>query len=139
MNTAPFKFGTIVTKMHFVNREEEKMHLISNFKNSINTIILSPRRWGKSSLVKEAGRLCNDENIKFCFIDMLFVRSEEEFYTIYAKEVLKQTSSKIDEIISSSKEFFKQLIPKITFSADFQNEFSIGFDWNEIKKTEMRF
>ncbi len=134
MNTSPFKFGTVVTSMHFVNRETEKTHLINNFKNSINTIILSPRRWGKSSLVKEASRLCNDEYIKFCFIDMLFVRNEEEFYTVYAKEVLKQTSSKFEEVIATSKEFFKQLIPKITFSADFQNEFSIGFDWNEIKK-----
>jgi len=36
------------------DREKETGHLAVNFKSVINTIIISPRRWGKSSLVEKA-------------------------------------------------------------------------------------
>ena len=54
MTTATFKFGKAVQGTNFTNRESEINVLQSNFENLISTMIVSSRRWGKSSLVKKA-------------------------------------------------------------------------------------
>ena len=48
----PFIFGKSADIINFTDREEESQHLEMNFKSLINTIIISPRRWGKTSLVE---------------------------------------------------------------------------------------
>ena len=60
----PFIFGKLVSGADFTNRTEEIIHLKSNFCSGINTIMISPRRWGKSSLVEKAKREVMAENKK---------------------------------------------------------------------------
>ena len=52
----PFIFGKIASGDEFTDREDETKHLIRNFLAGINTILISPRRWGKSSLVTKAAK-----------------------------------------------------------------------------------
>ena len=53
----PFVFGKIATEKNFTDREQETAYLVKHFTSLINTIIISPRRWGKSSLVNKAAEL----------------------------------------------------------------------------------
>ena len=48
---APFVYGRIADDLNFTDRKNEVALLTQNFKNLINTVIISPRRWGKTSLV----------------------------------------------------------------------------------------
>jgi len=74
-------FGKTVQEFGFVNRKKDIEHLWLNMKSGINTILISPRRWGKSSLVNHTAAIKNDtKNIRWCFIDMFSVRSEANFY-----------------------------------------------------------
>ena len=75
----PFIFGKIATEKNFTDREKETADLVQNFMSLINTIIISPRRWGKSSLVNKAAKLAmaQDSNLRICHIDLFNVRSEE--------------------------------------------------------------
>lgn len=132
----PFAFGTLVSEDKFVNRELDKARLIQNFSSGINTILISPRRWGKSSLVKESARLYQEQNKKnrVCFIDMFSIRSEEEFYTVLAKEVIKVSSSKWEDWINDSKTFFKQIIPKFSISSGQETDLSLSLDWDDAKQ-----
>ena len=50
---SPFIFGNTVSTKSFTNREEEALKLSRNLLGGTNTIIISPRRWGKSSLVEK--------------------------------------------------------------------------------------
>ncbi len=43
----PFIFGKIATEKNFTDREKETAELVQNFTSLNNTIIISPRRWGK--------------------------------------------------------------------------------------------
>lgn len=52
MNT-PFVYGRIADKENFTDRKEELEMLIQNFSGLVNTIIISPRRWSKTSLVNQ--------------------------------------------------------------------------------------
>ncbi len=133
----PFIFGKIVTGDKFIDREDEQARLINNFKAGINSVLISPRRWGKSSLVSKAAKRLErqDKSVKFCFLDLFNIRTEEEFYTEFAKELLRISSSKLEERIESAKRFLKHITPKFQIGIDPSADFSINFDWEEVKKS----
>ena len=131
----PFVFGKIATEKNFTDREVETACLIQNFTSLINTIIISPRRWGKSSLVNKAAKLAmeQDDRLRICHIDLFNVRNEEHFYSLLAKKVIAATSTKWDEAVENAKTFFTHLVPKISIGTDPTNEISIDFDWEAVK------
>lgn len=133
----PFLYGRIADSKEFTNREEEIMLLETNFLGNVNTILISPRRWGKSSLVKKVAEdvIKKNHQIKVCFINIQNIRNEEEFYTYYATELIKATSTKAEEWIEASRDFLGRFIPKISFGVDSQNDFSLSLDWKEIKNS----
>ena len=136
MKNAPFIYGTTVSQYSFTNREQEAKRLKDNLLGGINTTIISPRRWGKSSLVEKVILDINNNNpeIKTIIIDLFSISSEEEFLEIFAKEVIKASSTKWQEWIISGKNFFKKLIPKLSVGLDPNTDFSLSFDWTELKK-----
>lgn len=132
----PFVFGRLADTVNFTNRKKEQKILKENFLALNNTIIISPRRWGKSSLVSFVANSLQKEDttIKICKIDLFNIRNEEDFYTVLAQNILQTTSSsKIEELVTNTKKFLSHLLPKISFSADGQSEISFGFEWNDIK------
>jgi hypothetical protein len=132
---SPFLFGKAVASEEFVNRIGDIKHLWLNMISGINTVLISPRRWGKSSLVKQVAQLkSSDKQTRWCFIDMFAVRNEEEFYEKLSREVIKTTSTKWEEWVKSAKDFFRHLIPKVTFGTDPINDFSVSFELEELKK-----
>jgi len=136
MKNLPFIFGKASDSINFTDREEEISRLETNFKSLINTTIISPRRWGKTSLVENVAGIirAEDKKIKVCMLDIFNVRSEPEFYEYFAKEVLKGTSSRWEEMVENAKMFLSHLLPQITLSPDTQAEISFGIGWENIKK-----
>jgi AAA+ ATPase superfamily predicted ATPase len=136
MSKSPFLFGTTVSVDSFTNREEEVEKLIKNLTQGINTMLISPRRWGKSSLVEKVIYKLNAEKSQFrtVSIDLFSVSSEEEFLELFAKEVIKASSPVLQDWVNAGKEFFQQLIPKLSLGLDPLTDFSLSFDWNELKK-----
>ena len=51
---SPFQFGTLATEENFIDRVEDRAMLKQMLASHINVMLISPRRWGKSSLVKKA-------------------------------------------------------------------------------------
>ncbi|MBA3899234.1 MAG: ATP-binding protein [Bacteroidetes bacterium] len=136
MSETPFIFGKLAEGLEFTDREAETAHLVQNFNSLTNTILISPRRWGKSSLVLKASELARkkNKNIRFCFIDLYNVKSDEEFYNLLAMEVLKASSTKIEEIASLAAKFLKQIIPRISINPEAGSDISLGFEWRQLKK-----
>ena len=132
---APFIFGKIASGTDFTDREKESHRLIANFHSGINSILISPRRWGKSSLVLKSvtSTVKANPKVKVCFIDVFNIRSESEFYEELARQVLTASSGKFEEIIQTSKKFLSKLIPKLSISPEGVGDFTIGFDVKELK------
>ena len=112
---SPFIFGRKAVGNSFTDREQETARLISNFRNRLNTILISPRRWGKSSLVKKAGDLTSSESLKVIFIDAFSLRDATQFYTVLATEVIKGTSNTIETWVEHVKRFFSRLSPRFSW------------------------
>lgn len=130
----PFVFGKIATDKNFTDRELETATLVSHFKSLTNTIIISPRRWGKSSLVYKAANAAmeQDDKLRICHIDLFNIRDEEHFYSLLAQKVISVTSSKWDETIDIVKRFFSRLSPKITIGTDPMNEVAVDFEMKDV-------
>jgi len=133
---SPFKYGRIVTGDSFINRSEEIKRIRQNIDSGINTLLISPRRWGKSSLIKQVAYLNKDKKTKFAFIDFFNIRTEEDFLEKYTTEVIKCTISKKEELLQAGKNFFQKVIPSFSFGADPVSDFSISFSWKEAKKAK---
>lgn len=136
MKNSPFIYGNTVSDKSFTNREKEVSKLKSNLINGINTSIISPRRWGKSSLVEKVCQEIDREHpeIKIILIDLFTISSQEEFLEAFAREVIKVSSSKWEEWLTNGKELFKTLTPIFSFGVDPQHDFRLSFDWVELKK-----
>lgn len=133
----PFIFGKIASGDAFTDRETEQARLAANIDSGINSILISPRRWGKSSLVFKVSQTLSKKrgDLRFCFIDLFSIRGEEEFYTTLARETLRAAYPKWRERLEAARKFFHKISPKITLSSAPANDFSIGFDWKEIEKS----
>jgi hypothetical protein len=136
MKNSPFIFGTTVLDDAFINRKDEILRLTTNLAGGINTTLISPRRYGKSSLVEKVvtGLMKSDKNIRVVIIDLFTVSTSEQFLEKFAREVIKSSSSKWQDWIKNTRTFFRVLIPKIHVGVDPTYDFSISFDWQEIKK-----
>ena len=121
-----FVYGVAVTDYNFTGRKEETRRLKQNFENGINSILISPRRWGKTSLVDHVCRQLEGSGIITVRIDIFGCRSEYDFYNVLAAEVLKQTASKVHLWMDEAKDFLTRLTPKIHFPVDGTNEISVS-------------
>ena len=125
----PFVFGVATSGENFTDREKETERLLLNFTHGVNTILISPRRWGKTSLVKKVAQMAQTGKRKVVYMDIFSCRTEQEFYRLWATSVLKQTSSKWDEWIENAKLFLSHINPKISIGTDPMNDFSINFEY----------
>jgi uncharacterized protein len=131
---SPFLYGKTVTEDAFTNRSADIKRLTGNLQNHINTILISPRRWGKSSLVKKVTAGISSRNTRVIMLDLMSIRNEEQFYQVLATETIKATSNKLTEWIETGKEFLKHITPKISLGADPMQDFEISFEWKELEK-----
>lgn len=122
----PFIFGIPVEDEHFIGREEEIQRLANNFRYGVNTILLSPRRWGKTSLVNKVARLVASKDLIVVKIDIFPCRNEYDFYNTFSSAILKQTASRFEEWKDLAKGFIERLSPKISLSPETQSEFTIS-------------
>ena len=124
---SPFQYGTVVSKECFVNRVEERKQLKELLSSGINVMLISPRRWGKSSLVKVAmdELMHEDSNVRVCFIDAFSIKSEQEFYRTFAKEVISCAASTLEKKIEDIKHFLQGISPSVTLKSDLSNSLSL--------------
>ncbi len=125
---SPFQYGKAVADKHFVGRKKEVERLTANLTNGINTILISPRRWGKTSLVKRCKAYMTSSRCQVVFMDIYACRNEYEFYNMFAKELVRQTSSHIDELYNTLKELLGRIVPKIAIKGDPTCEYSLSLD-----------
>ena len=120
-----FEFGKTVSGSTFTDREKETTKLISNFNYGVNTFIVSPRRWGKTSLVKKVKGLTENKNLKVVYLDVQRCRNKEEFCERLASAVLTQTANKMEEWMENAKDFLSRFSIGVNANPDPMGEMSL--------------
>ncbi len=138
----PFLYGRIAENENFTNRKREVELLMRNFQSLVNTVIISPRRWGKTSLVHKVAQLIDQESndLLICQVDIFNCRTEEEFYAALANVLLKATTGAWEEFIGSVKKYLSRLAPVVSISDTSQTyelTFGINFKDNPMSYDEI--
>ena len=128
MENKPFVFGVAASGDNFTDRESETARLLMNFRSGVNTVLISPRRWGKTSLVRKVCRLAQTDELKIVYLDIFSCRSDADFYDAFASAVLKQTSTKVEEWMENIRQFLSRISPKISLGADPAADFSFSLE-----------
>jgi AAA+ ATPase superfamily predicted ATPase len=131
----PFTFGKVVSGSQFINRKRELTKLKSNVDHGINTVLISPRRWGKSSLIKYLSKkMSKNKQLKFILIDLFRFSDEVEFYEEYSKAILKEGSTKFSDLGNLVQKFFKNLQPSISIGNAGSGEFNVSLQWADLER-----
>ena len=125
-NEQSFVFGVSVSDYNFIGRKEEIRRLKMNFEEGINTILISPRRWGKTSLVRKVCEVVDRKKVIPVFVDIFKCKTEYELYNALAEAVLKQTASKAELWMDNARDFIARLSPKVSFSPEPNSEFALS-------------
>lgn len=125
MTEKPFVYGMSVEGPNFTDREKETQRLKKDFENGINVCLISPRRMGKTSLVKRVIELTKSSSLAVVYMDIYDCRDEYDFYNRFAYTILKETSGKMEKMMDSIKEFLVRLTPKVSFGSGTE-DFSVS-------------
>jgi len=86
MKENPFKFGTVVDGVHFTDREEEIAFISSHLRSENHLIMISPRRFGKTSLIR---KILKESERRHIYLDLQVVLSEEDFASQLLRRVYR--------------------------------------------------
>src|SRR2546422_3488558 len=121
----PFIFGEIVKQRHFVDREKELQNLIRDLADGQKLFLLSPRRFGKSSLVSLALLKLEKRHIRTVNITVSSYANYEQFLEKFAERVLR-AAGPWDRVKGLVGRFIQRVQPTITFNP-LNGETSISF------------
>lgn len=129
----PFVFGKVADGADFTDRIPDTDRLVNNFRGLVNTVIISPRGWGKTSLVNHAMECMKDEKeYILCKVDIFNCRTEAQFYQTYVNAILRVSYSKMDEFIAAAKKYVGTFGPKLSLSdSSMKYELAFGIDFKD--------
>lgn len=114
----PFVYQGYVSPAYFCDRTEETEELIANLQNGRNTVLISPRRIGKTGLIKNTfcRILEQEKNAKCLYIDIFATKNQHDFVQLLGTAIAQEVLSKERKAIKRLLDFFGSWRP--VFSTD---------------------
>jgi len=111
----PFVFGEIIDDANFVNRVEERSQLVRDLADGQKVFLLSPRRFGKSSLVAVALLQLKKRHIHTVSLTVSSYASYAQFLEKFAEKVLR-AAGPWDRVKDWVSRFGRQVKPDISIN-----------------------
>ena len=114
----PFRYGEIVSGSFFTDREQELADLVSDALSGQNVVIISPRRYGKTSLVLIARERLISEGALVVYVDLLRVSTLNELANELATALYNGIVAPLQRLKHQIGEIFGSLpvTPKVVFN-----------------------
>lgn len=122
----PFKFGRVVDDQSFCNRRNEITELKKYIRDSHSVWLYSPRRYGKTSLVKKVFNELSD--VETIYFDLYNVNTVDDFCKKYAKLIAAELFDwklNLKTLAGNLTDQFKGLKPSIVFDETGSPTFSL--------------
>ena len=111
----PFVFGEIVDPRNFVDREQELDDLVRDLADGQKVFLLSPRRFGKSSLVSMAMLRLQKQHVRTATIPVSSYATYGQFLEKFAEKVL-QAAGPWERVKDWVGRFFRRAQPEAAFN-----------------------
>ena len=104
----PFVYQGYVSPDYFCDRIVETEELIGNLQNGRNTMLISPRRIGKTGLIKNAfHKLKEIEKDAICiYVDIFSTKNQQEFVQVLGSAITQDVLSRGQRAMKNLLEFF---------------------------------
>lgn len=102
----------------FCNREQERKQLISNIERGKHTLVISPRRYGKSSLVLYCLEECKIPSERVDFFVAVNAKTIEEQMLKGIKSLISKVTTVPEQAVSYIKNYIKNLKSKWIVGTD---------------------
>ncbi len=126
----PFRYGEIVSGSFFTDRDAELAALVSDARSGQNVVIISPRRFGKTSLVLSARQRLTSEGILVAYVDLLKVSTLNELANELATALYSGVVAPVERLRRQAGDVFSAFPfnPKVTVSPNggFGIEFTVA-------------
>ena len=140
----PFKFGTLVDSPYFTDRTKEQAYICQYVNSQNHLVLISPRRFGKSSLVKRAisqtGRPCISINMQqITRVEDLASMLLKGIFSIHKWEKMKRDEMdfSFNMTVNSSKMILEDTFDLLEKVSDPKNRIIVVFDeFQEIIELE---
>lgn len=113
----PFVYGEIVTAAAFADRDEERERLARDLASGQKVFLISPRRYGKSSLVRDVMRGLARQKILTVEVTVASSSSYIGFLEAYAQALLA-ADTPVGRLKRWTTDLLKGIKPEIRFDAD---------------------
>ncbi|MDI6792173.1 MAG: ATP-binding protein [bacterium] len=124
----PFVYGGEVSGSAFCNREKEIQELIRDIQQGENIIIFSPRRYGKTSLIKRVLEMAGQMDILTVYIDLYPAITKQKFVEVYARALAKSIKGKTETVYETLRGLLPRLVPKVVLKGDEGPDFEFSYD-----------
>ena len=114
----PFVLTGYVSHDYFCDREQETQKLISALQNGRNITLISPRRMGKTGLIRHVfHHMEAEKNAKCYYVDLYKTDSLVSLVEQLANAVLGSLDTTKSKIVKQVTTFFKSLRPLLSFDS----------------------
>ena len=109
----PFIYDGYAGPDYFCDRIEESEKLISHLQNGRNVTLVSPRKVGKTGLIKHTFHLIKEKNkdAVCIYVDIFHTHNQHEFVQILGKAI-------IEEKLLDSRNSVNKILNYFTFSSN---------------------
>jgi hypothetical protein len=116
----PFRYGAPVEAASFCDRNDELEALTARMRNGIHAFVLSPRRYGKTSLMLEALRRFRKEGGRGGYANLLLCTTEVEAAGVVLTSVVREVLRPIGRTKRSIEDVLEHLrvAPQIELSPE---------------------
>lgn len=129
VNGNPFLFGKPVQGAYFCNRREELQHLKLLFRGRNSGWLYAPRRYGKTSLIREAFALLEGESILTAYVDLWPLDDDADFVRPFMDGInclLQREWGGLDKILNVLRGTLKGFVPTVTMNDEGRPVFSVA-------------
>ena len=116
----PFSYGGVVRNAYFADREQELETLKSALRSGQNVVVVSPRRFGKTSLVQRAIASLRREGVLVAYVDVFRTPTKERLVDALAQALYDGVVSPLERAADKARGFFAHLAlsPRIVLDSD---------------------
>lgn len=112
----PFLTAGYAGPEYFCDRRRETAELIAHLDNDCNTTLLSPRRYGKTGLIRHVLHLLSKRRgVKTVYVDLYPTRCLADFARALATAVAESVETPVEKMFKAVSAFARGIRPTMTF------------------------
>ncbi len=109
----PFKFGSVVTGSDFADRRRERAELAKELTDGQHLFLLSPRRFGKTSLILTVLDSLHSQGMMVAYLDTFRTTTPVQLLELTAQTLLRAAESRPERLLRLAMDLLGRLRPQV--------------------------